>query len=315
MNKLFNSLVRILFIAVLALVILLNCFVTVRISIPNEKVIYEFSYWWVLILPNVVLFIYLLSEAIDNISSKTIYIACTIIYIFIAYYFVKNTNVCLIWDAGKCLDIATKIVNGDMSVFDKGSYIQKFPFQLGFVLYDMFVYSISRKIRKLLNYGICLVLLNIVYILIINFVTYKITNKLFNNDRINKLTIILEFMFLPLFFYFFFGYGTLPGLCLFVISLYFFICLDENILRNSILMIVFGFCSCILKQNYMIGIIAMFITAFIKYKKAFVPTLILLILALNCNNFIKYVFENIYDVKIGGGHANIFTYSDGHRYR
>ena len=310
MNKLssiFSSIIKYIFLIIVFIVLVINIFETSAVSYDmNEIVSYNFNYLWILIMPLVLGVFMFIHKNIDKISLFSIIVVGSIIYLGFAFYVVVNAGNFFSYDSGQCWEIGLKILNHEFDVFDKGSYIQMHPYQLGYILYNMFIVTIFK-------HAYFMYALNVVYILIIGYLGYKISKKIFNDEKIAKITLIIELLFLPLYFYFFFKYGTIPGLCCLMFSIYYFVCLylDEINTKNIILMIIFSMLACALKQNYLIASIAMFITLFIKalnkdadFKRKIsiiIPGIMLLVMSFSINKLITFYFEKMYDVEIGNG--------------
>ncbi len=306
LNKIGDKLIKIISIiasVILFVILVSNIILTCTIGYSwRENVVYNLNYWWTLLLPFVLLFFYLFYLNINKISGKSIFIVGSIIYIGFGIYILCNTKSFIKADSSVCLEVAKRLLGNDISVFDKKSYISMFPYQLGFVAYDMLIYTLFKS-----EYA--LYILNLIYILIIDYFIYKISFKLFKDETVSKLTLIIVFLFLPLFFYFLFGYGTIPGLCFMVLSLYCFICYlnNENKLRNIVLMFIFCFIACNLKQNYKIAYMAMFIVLIINFLKnntkviSIIFGIVLVLISLTSDKFTKDIFEKYYGVDIGSG--------------
>ena len=270
----------------------------------RENVTYNFNYWWLLVLPIVLALMYVFYLNINKVSARTIYIVGSAIYIVFGAYILFNTKDFIKADSASCFAIAKRLLNNDVSVFDRKSYISMFPYQLGYVAYDMLVITLFKDVKALY-------ILNLFYILVINYFIYRISLKLFKDETVANMTLFIEFLFLPLFFFFLFGYGTIPGLCFITIATYCFICYlnDENKLRNMLLIIILSFIACNLKQNYKIASIAMFITIFIKLMKdglrknliSILFGILLVFTSLFSDSVVKSIFERYYNVEIGSG--------------
>ncbi len=312
MSKLGDKLIQIIAViasAIFFVIFVSNIVLTSTVAYGwRENITYNFNYWWLLLLPFVLALIYVFYLNINKISTKTIYILGSIAYIVFGVYILINTNDFIKADSATCFNIARRLLNNDLSVFDRKSYISMFPYQLGYIAYDMLVITLFKDVKALY-------ILNLIYVLIINYFIYKISLKLFKDEVVAKLTLFIEFLFLPLFFFFLFGYGSLPGLCFITMAVYCFICYlnSENKLRNIFLMIILSFIACKLKQNYKIASIAMFITIIINsmkkgLKKNLVSiffSILLLFASLTSDSVTKSIFEKYYSVEIGSGVSTI----------
>ena len=300
--------IQYIFIGVFTLIFIGNFFVTADFYLLNDlkiipelnaRVVYFNNYWWILF----VLLYFFSLILIKKTSAEKLFFFFSIIYLFLALKFMFSSVNLTCIDSQTSLVLSNALLEKDYQTFltFDNKYIQLFPYQLGLVLYN------SLFLKMFNNSNFIVKVINIFYILFTNYYLYKIVNKIFKNNNINKLTVMLSFSFIPLFFYFSFIYGNIPGLCCITISFYHFICLykDEKPTKHSTLMIIFSVLACILKQNYMIASIAMFIAYFLKWlsKKdlTIISVVILLVLSLTCNSILKKSFENITGISLGKG--------------
>lgn len=163
-------------------------------------------------------------------------------------------------------------------------YLNQYPFQLGFVTFERpfaFLFG-TNAIRALF-------LLNLLCLLGIHFFNWQITALVTAKKRVQNYVILLDFFFLPAFFYILFAYGNLPGLLLLMASFY---CLGRWWQQNKwpywLLASILSVLAYELKNNYLIGIIALIIASllnFLRTKKwanlAFIAVTILLLAGSN----------------------------------
>lgn len=135
-------------------------------------------------------------------------------------------------------------------------YIQRYPFQSGFIIYHW-------AIAKLFGYGnfLPIRLLNLSYILAAQLFLWKFTRIVFKGKQILNATIILTVVFVPLVLYSTYLYGTIPALAASVIGAYYQALSVKTVrIRKSV---IYGVCSAalfgfavFLKPNSLIFVIA-----------------------------------------------------------
>lgn len=114
-----------------------------------------------------------------------------------------------------------------------------------------------------------LYVINLFEIILINWFGYKIADLIFeHNTNVNKLVIILEFSFLPQLFFIMFAYGLIPGFCAMIVVFYFVLEFIEYrkvyaAISSAILCVV----AAVLKMNFLVGAIAVFIILFLDFMK------------------------------------------------
>lgn len=235
----------------LALVFVLNLFYTSSVG-DGEKVTIAGSSWqWIpmaVVLAAVLIFWNGLS---DRISEKKLFAGMAVFYIIVGFYFIFNINPTIRDDAKSVYDTAAAMADGDYSSLNPGGYLYVYPYQIGIVTYDRIVRLFSGSMKFL-------EVLNLAQVLGINWFSYRLSDHFFGGNRkINNLTILLTFAFLPQFFFIMFKYGLIPGFFFSIGSFYFLtIYLKNNRLRYVVLSVVFATAASCIKMNYLIGAIA-----------------------------------------------------------
>ena len=198
---------------------------------------------------------------LDKISEKKLLIIFSLAYLIGGLYLIFNVDSTLRADADYVYGAAKELNKGDYSALKLGNYIARYPYQLGMVTYDRILTIFCKSPRILF-------IANLLWTLIINFFLYKIV-RLYTKDNhvLNKLTIILSYMFLPQFFFILFAYGTLPGFGCTILTVYFGLKLIKEDYKKLNLCMFFLFASLaiLLKNNYMIAIIAITIITILHY--------------------------------------------------
>lgn len=109
-------------------------------------------------------------------------------------------------------------------------YLFRYPHQLGLVTFERIILTIITIPSMVVFF-----LLNILAILLTNAMTWKITELLFDDDRVSKWTIFLSFTFLPQFFNILFVYGIVYSLAIASVGISFFIRYLSNHQRKDAL--------------------------------------------------------------------------------
>lgn len=298
------SFIRVLSVIILAVILTANLIYTTRISYDLDEIVtYHRTYWY--LIPLAVLSVVLLygSGLLDRLSAGRLYGLLSVVYIAAACFIIFSYTDHIRADAYMCWDIAERLLNGNYKTLQEGGYINHFPYQLGLVAYEMFLRLFTDNERVMY-------VASLVQVLVINWFGYLIADRLFHNPFVSKLTLVLEFGFLPQFFLIHFGYGTIPGMCCLVASFYHFICLYQGDTRryHAVLAVLFILLASILKMNYCIGAAAMAIMLILKLlteQKQVVGRIVLaclmVILPLYASSVITEIFSFATNIEIGGG--------------
>ena len=194
-----------------------------------------------------------LDGTLDQINQTKLFWILSAVYTGFALYLILNVEPLLRADAESVHTAARQILAGDYYAFQKGSYLYRHPHQLGLALYDCLLALFSPN--PLWN-----MVVNFLLVLGINYTTFRISQELFQNRAISLLTMLCSFAFLPQLFFILFVYGTIPGL--FCVNTAFYQALRfarEKKTKNLVAMLLFCAGAVVLKSNYAIGVIAIFI--------------------------------------------------------
>ena len=264
-----NAIIRYLAAIIMFGVFIFTFFFQCRISmeaVSMEKVSFVKNDIWVYIFIAIIIFFLILSrDKIRNIESKKLYILLSVLLLILGLILIKGIGTDLRTDANKIYEAATMFSKGDFSYLEKGGYLYHYPHQLGMVTYE-------RILLKLVNNKVILFVSNLLFVLLINWTNWKISQELFEGNLLTQnLTIIFGFFFFPQMFFIAFAYGTIPGFAFFLLAIYFQI-LFLKIGKNKYLVLTFLFATVatMLKNNYLIGAISIacvFILAALKKKK------------------------------------------------
>lgn len=243
--------VRWLSILCLAIVFLLNLFYTSKVGQHEIVTITGSSWQWIpvaVVLTAVLIFWNFFS---DRISERRLFTWMAVFYVIAGFYFIFNINPTIRDDAKSVYDAAAAMAAGDYSSLDSGGYLYVYPYQIGMVTYDRIVRLFSDSVKFL-------EILNLVQVLGINWFCFRLADLFFHGNRkINNLTILLTFVFLPQLFFVIFKYGLIPGFFFSIGSFYF---LTRYLKKNRLLYLVvavgFAVAASCIKLNYLIGVIA-----------------------------------------------------------
>lgn len=199
-------------------------------------------------------------------------------------------------DAYRCMDTAAQMIQGDMSAFALGKYMDKYPNQNGLV----FFYYCLAKVFGTHNY-ILIQLLNAVLIGILYILVYKYIKKY--EPQYAEMCMLCLYLFFPITLYTTFVYGTVIGL---VFSIAAIICQQFFLRRNRYRYLVIASllisCAVQFKSNYVIFFIGMVICLIAhsiesKQKKIFIlgNVLILAVFLILGSTFTNLCLDRITD--------------------
>ena len=184
------------------------------------------------------------------------------IYIIAGIYWIANVSTELRMDAYSAHNGSVLMRQHDFSFLNPGQDIYLNEHQLSFVTYEYLIGFISTDVRFL--YAV-----NLLQIIGINFVIWKLTDRCFGqNHKTNLYVILFSFLFLPQFFFLAFAYGIIPGLFFILLA---FLFLDKSLesgnWKHMILCVIFVMLAVILKGNNIIGSITIAILCFLRILK------------------------------------------------
>ena len=236
-----------------------------------------------------------LDGRLEKIPQRKLFCILSAIYAGIALYFALNIDPILRADAKLVHQAAQNFVAGIYTDFEKGSYLYRYPNQLGLTLYDSILALYSSN--PLLN-----MLLNFLLVLGIDYTALRISQELFQNRAISLLTLLCSFAFLPQLFFILFVYGTVPGLFCMISAFYHTLRFTrEKKVKNLIALILFCAGAVVLKSNYAIGIIAIAIYLMLQMlkEKATMKMAVALLSVLLCLVVPNRLVKGYYEAKTG----------------
>ncbi len=191
-----------------------------------------------------------LKKPLETVRETYLFLGCAAVYVAMGLYLIGNVDHSLRADAYLVSHAAEEFLSGAPHLFEKGSYLWQFPHQIGLMLYEALLYLICPlpAIRFVANLG---------FVIGINFLMYKMADRLFGDRLTNNLTIILSFAFLPQLFFILFAYGNIPGLFFMLFAFYHTLCFVREHRTVSLILAVVGGCvTVLLRKNFIIGVIA-----------------------------------------------------------
>lgn len=248
------------------LIFLLNFLFNATVSYDTWEQVTAVSSWWsglLILLVGAVLLVagVFIKNISAKVSEKKLFWGLTGLFSIFMLYFMLNGLDPLYADQKYVFEAARDFLDGFYDEFQEGGYIYRYPHQLGLLLYDSIIMQFSRNFHA--NY-----IANFLCIIGINFLFYKITNLLFANKTVNLMTILASFAFLPQFFYFMFVYGLTPGFFFMSLAFYHALRYDrEERFINMIGMILSCAAAVLVRNNYMIGVLAIALFLLLKFFK------------------------------------------------
>lgn len=231
----------------------------------------------------------------------------SVIWIFMAYDIPK-------YDSLTVVEAAEQFMNGNYSLLaGKGSYLQRYPFQIPFVFYIEQIYKITGPGRYML-----LRLLNVCYLVGIYKCLLEICGFAFLRDREKKLAIIFLYGFWQPIFLSTFIYSTIPMVLCFLLAVCKFLSYYNGVGRKKdiILAGIFLGIAILLKSNAWIYWIAFAIIIVLKIakgskKQVIGMLLISCIVAVAGQNLINAHYEQKSGYAIGDGTPKVLWLAMG----
>lgn len=197
-------------------------------------------------------------KASDKINKKIVLLISIIISLILGFAWVNyiqfmpaNDQLLMVYSADNLLNKSGSLV------LNPGEYLNRYPHQLGYVIYVMVIY----KIFNLRSNMIILQNLNVIYSAINGMLLYFICKELFKEEKVQKMCLLLIALFSALFWTFFdvHVYGNIPGLMFALIAVLFTLkFLKNRKIYNIIIISISLGIAYLLKSNYeifMLGII------------------------------------------------------------
>lgn len=294
-KKAFNSF-SINFVTILVTIILIAlsiCTIFIRANFRNtsytdynEGLYYTINFLPIILIGVIILLgiFYLLYTLLKKINIKILLaISLAIITIF-SLFWVNFVQAPVRADQKFVLAAAINFKNNNFDFLEEGKYLFLHPLQLGIVFFLEFIITIFSNNSPLLIQN-----LNIVFVLISFYLMFKITNLLYQDEKINKLVLIIFPSFLVLPMLSILVYGNIFGFTFSLLAIFLLLLYYKNRKIKYLIFVSFSLAfSIILKSNYeiiMIGIIISLVLDFIQKfdKRNLLIVLLILVLCL-CSN-------------------------------
>ncbi|MFL8970027.1 hypothetical protein ACKA04_08260 [Helcococcus kunzii] len=310
-KKLFNNISN--YLTIFALILLLGffSFASIRIRI-NEAVGYiSFNYHWVVFFLLHLIFLHFILKYSNKISEKKLFISLAIIYLLVGIYLIINISSLLRADTGAVYKTVRDMRHDYYGFFQPKNYMNFYPHQHGLVYYIYLITSIVDKSKIIFS-------VNLVEIIIINFMIYKIVDILGNSDkRKNLLAIYLSFAFTQQLFFIAFAYNLIPGFFFMINGLYLLLSYKKNgnIYRLISSIILFAI-AVIIRNNFIIMVIAAFLYLWLTSdkNKKILPIIFLISFLVISKTFtfgMNSLTEHITGVKVSKGMPKILWLAMG----
>lgn len=184
-------------------------------------------------------------------------------------------------------------------------YFSNYSFQLGYVLFNEILVRIHNLFTPFESYTF-LEILNVVFLAAAYAGIILLIDRIFPDKRVRHLTAVILLLSIQPIIFCTFIYGIIPGLMFAVWAIYFEVLyLQKSSIPFGIISIVLIAIAVMVKSNYLIFLIAMLITAFVKMfgRKKFIHDIVYIILAgavaMSVSPIVKASYENRSGIKIG----------------
>ncbi|MFA9468841.1 beta-carotene 15,15'-monooxygenase [Streptococcus sp. E24BD] len=236
-----------------------------------------------------------LAPLLKKIPPHHLFLGCALLYLLAGYGLISHVDSVIRADAKRVFEAALAMNQGDFSSFTKqGAYLYLHPHQLGLVTLERFYLLFSSSPRFIFGVNPILVLATLG-------LQAAICHKLYHKGLVTNYLILLSFTFLPQFFFILFAYGAIPGAFLIVLATYFFLKDQQSHrLTWAILGILMAVFAGIVRNNYQIFLIALFILWLMAYGKTLSKRYLKLPLALLVSFFLlSKLLTFSYEMAIG----------------
>ena len=203
-----------------------------------------------------VIIFFILLRFIIRLPSKVIFLLGTIFYLVLGIYLIMHQNNILRHDALEVYKSAKNLNQFNYSSLKQlVGYLYKYPHQIGLA-------SLERLLLMLLGSENVkgLFIINLILSICDNFLLYRITDLIFKNSQVSKLSMVMAFLFLPHIFFILFVYGINYGLFLVLLSLFFLIkYINDKKWVNFAGTLIPLILAVVIRSNYIIMAITIFI--------------------------------------------------------
>lgn len=209
---------------------------------------------------------------LSKIQSRILFMFLILLVTLVCVYLAFNLDTYLrVADPGVCVRAARDFNLGKYSELHNGGYLCMYPYQLYWVSWLRILLSIHNSVRFLYYFNALISVATIVCI-------YAITCELIQNDAVRNNAIILAALFLPVIFNTLFVYANVLALFLTTFSIWLLIHGINNQKYSYVFCSLFPVVvASLIKNNYLIALIAFFIVLFFTKIKKLRVILMLLI--------------------------------------
>lgn len=249
-------------------------------------------------------------QSVENISETGLFSLFSGIYTVLAVYLIFNVDNTIRADAKTVYTTALEVKEGIYTAFQPGWYMYRYPHQLGLMLYDQILTEFSENPSFLF-------LVNFVLVLGINHTSWKISNELFHDSLTNVLTIFFSFAFLPQLFFILFAYGLIPGFFFMMLGFYYVLkYVRTEAIGHLLAMFLSVGAAVVLKQNFLIGGIAIAIYLFLNFLQKRKLGILAIIAAVFFSmtvpaGIIKLCYEQAADIKLDSSSPTVLWIAMG----
>lgn len=310
-KKFFNNTSN--YIAIFALVLILAFYSFASISIKINEVVsfLPFNFYWLIFLFVHILLIHLIIKNSTKINEKILFISLALVYLIFGIFLIINISSQLRADAGAIYKTVRDMRVGNYAFFQPKNYMNFYPHQHGHMYYIYLITSIIDSTRIIFA-------INLLEIIVINYLIYKIIDILGNSNKIkNLLAIYLSFAFAQQLFFIAFAYNLIPGFFFMMIGLYLLISYtNRNKTYKLIISIISFTIAVIIRNNFIIMVIAAFLYLWIiSNKKSKYISLIFIISFIILNKILTFgmnsLTEHITGIKVTSGMPKILWIAMG----
>lgn len=241
----------------------------------------------------------LLYRISNRYSLRQVACVCALISFFIGVGWLTIANTSIEADQNILMAHALLLDRHDYSSIIDFGYIFRYPFQSGFILFDLF-WGRLFGFENLYAFRLFNVVLTSIGIFALSYVA----SLLFKSDRVGRLCGIITVMFFPITFMSMFVYGNTPSLVFGIVSLYFCLKIIDMVANSEsgfisyavriFSLLLFVILSLWFKPNsqiFVIGIMVITVFCAIRYKSGALSVVIPLIVA-------SYMFSSAVPVSI-----------------
>lgn len=268
------------------------------------------SIFMLVIVCGIIAILFRFREKLENVNDKRLFKVFSCIYAILAAYLIFNVDPVIRADAKTVFTTALEVMEKNYSAFQKGHYMYRYPHQLGLMTYDRLLAQFSPNPQFLF-------FVNFLLVLGINGTVWKISDELFHDKLTNVLTIGISFGFLPQFFFLLFAYGLIPGFFFMMLAFYCALVFHRTgRLMDAVILVLSLGLAVLLKQNFLIGGIAIIIFLFLQLLKKKQLTYLLVMAALILSMFLpaeglKQYYAQRADVQLDNGSPTVLWIAMG----